>query len=148
MPELPEVETVRKQLTRKVIGQVVRRIEVFDRKIFVGDEASIVGEEISRVGRVGKYLFIHFKSGRGLGIHLKMTGRLVWGRGEYSGDSSTRAIITLASGEKIYYWDSRKFGYIKVVENIKEAEKMVREKLGPEPWEIDEITFLRKLQKT
>ncbi len=148
MPELPEVETIRKQLSRELRGDVIKGVEIRDRKIFVGKETSLRGEKIKRVVRVGKYLFLHFESGRGLGIHLKMTGRLVLQQGDYAESPYTRAVIAMRSGRKLYYWDTRKFGYLKVVEDIAQAEEEVRKKLGPEPWEIKPIELLRKLQKT
>ena len=148
MPELPEVETIRKQLTESLIGDTIGSIEIRDRAIFIGDEKTLAGEKLLKVGRVGKYLFVHFVSGRGIGIHLKMTGRLVLHQEDYEEVPYTRAVITFVSGRKVYYWDTRKFGYLRVVEDIAGEESATKQKLGPEPWEIDEIEFLRKLQKT
>lgn len=159
MPELPEVETIRGQLEKEVVGDSIVRLDIRDRQIFIGDEASLAGERIVAVSRAGKYLFIHFDSRRGIGIHLKMTGRIILGMPEnqqitrepeinYLIAEHTRAVFTLASARCLYYWDTRKFGFIKAVDDIRAAVEKTKSHLGPEPEDMDEITFLRKLQKT
>lgn len=131
MPELPEVETVRKQLEAEIMG------------------AEIVGKgKIVEIARAGKYLFIIFAGGGGYAIHLKMTGRLVLDDPWYSSAKHTREIIDLRDGRKIYFWDVRKFGYIAYFENIDSEHQRIKDKLGPEPWDITDIDLLRKLQKT
>ncbi len=131
MPELPEVETVRRQLIKELVGNEI-----------VG-EGKIVGVE-----RVGKYLFIKLLGGRGMEIHLKMTGRLVIDDEWYATAKHTRKIFSLKDGRKIYFWDIRKFGYIKVVNNIESEYQRIKEKLGPEPWNVSDIDLLRKFKKT
>jgi formamidopyrimidine-DNA glycosylase len=131
MPELPEVETVRRQLEKEIVG------------------SEIVGEgKVIEVKRVGKYLFIKFFNGRGYEIHLKMTGRLVLDDPQYEDAKHTRMIINLTDGRKIYYWDIRKFGYVRVSENLEESIVKLTQRMGPEPWDITDIDLLRKLQKT
>lgn len=152
MPELPEVETIRTQLAEQLIGAQIVSIEVRVPKIFAGEPSSIYREKIAKVTRQGKYLFVHFESGKGLGIHLKMTGRLVLEQGtknvEYRDSPHTRVVIEFENGRKLYYWDTRMFGYLHVKDRIAETEEKVKEKLGPEPWKIDDIELLRRLQKT
>lgn len=148
MPELPEVETIRKQLTAELVGAKVAEVEVRVPKIFVGDPESIIGEKIAKISRVGKYLFVYFNSGRGLAIHLKMTGRIVVNVPWYESALHTRVVIELKDGRKIYYWDTRMFGYLHVVERIGEAEEKLKGKMGPEPFEVTDIELLCKLQKT
>lgn len=148
MPELPEVETIRKQLTAELVGAEIVGVEVRMPKIFVGEAASIIGEKIAKINRVGKYLFIKFESGRGLAIHLKMTGRLVVDNSWYETAEHTRVVIRLVDGRSLYYWDTRMFGYIKLVNNIESEYQRIKDKLGPEPWEITDTELLRRLQKT
>ncbi len=138
MPELPEVETIRRQLTPYFVGKRILAIDVREPKSYQGE--LLIGARIIDVARVGKYLYIKMEDKREWEIHLKMTGRLVWERGEYESAPHTRVIITLENG-KLYFWDTRKFGYIKV-----KSEGRVR--LGPEPWNISDTELLRKLQKT
>ncbi len=148
VPELPEVETIRKQAEKGLAGLVIKNVQVLTSKVFFGDPTILAGEKFLRVNRVGKYLFVHFESGKGLVIHLKMTGRLVLNDSWYATAPHTRVVITLVDGSSIYYWDTRMFGYIKVEPEIMVEEQKIRAKLGPEVWEIDETQLLRKLQKT
>ncbi len=147
MPELPEVETVRKQLEAEIIGASIVRIEVRDSRCFEGLPWTQC-EKIVAVLRSGKYLFIKFESGKGMQIHLKMTGRLVMDDPFYDRAIHTRVTIKLADQRMIYYWDTRMFGYIKHVIDIEAEHKKIKAKLGPEPWDISDTDLLRKLQKT
>jgi len=158
MPELPEVETVRKQLTKEVVGSKVVNIEVREAKIFIGNAKELLGDKIVKVGRIGKYLFIYFKSKKGLIIHLKMTGRLIIRplnqstikplEVDYETAKHTRVVIKLSDGRKIFYWDTRKFGYLKLVDDIHDEYFKLSEKMGPDPWKITEIDLQRKLKRT
>ena len=158
MPELPEVETVRKQLAKEVVGSKIASIEVREAKIFIGNPKELYRDTIVKVGRIGKYLFVYFKSKMGLIIHLKMTGRLVINSQilnspilklmNYESAPHTRVVITLADGRKIYYWDTRKFGYLKLVDDIHDEYLKLGEKMGPDPWKITEIELMRKLKRT
>jgi len=138
MPELPEVETIRRQLDKVLIGQRVLSVEVREPKNYIGEDLS--GAIVSATERVGKYLYIVMQDGRAWEIHLKMTGRLVWQRGEYETSPYTRVVLTFTRG-KLYFWDVRKFGYIKQVGSE-------RVHLGPEPRELTDKQFFAKLQKT
>lgn len=153
MPELPEVETIKKQLEQAILGAEVVGIEVRDVRCFPTTTVALGRAEIiTKIDRVGKYLFVGFESGRGLQIHLKMTGRLILEQKntniEYRDATHTRVVINLADGRAIYYWDTRMFGYIKVVYDVESEHRQLKQKLGPEPWYISDIDLLRKLQKT
>lgn len=138
MPELPEVETIRRQLSQIICGRSVMRIQVREARSYIGD--MLIGEQVDEVLRVGKYLFIKLRSGKGFEIHLKMTGRLVWGRGEYRELLHTRVVMELDYG-KLYFWDSRKFGYIKAHTKIEDEIVSRRAKLGPDPWVMTDAQF-------
>lgn len=146
MPELPEVETIRRQLAESVVGAVVSRIEVRRSSCYSGKEFG-AEERIERVERVGKYLYIYFQSGRGLAIHLKMTGRLVVNVDAYAELPHTRVIMELADGRKLYYWDSRTFGYVKYVTDVAAEHASQKQKLGPDPWEMSEAEFDQMIHK-
>lgn len=159
MPELPEVETVRRQLAQEIVGEEIAGVEVRDKKCFVGQPETLIGEKIKQVRRVGKYLLVVFESGRGLVVHLKMTGRLIINKPThertnkptdkfYETATHTRVVMKLRSGRTLYYWDTRKFGYVKHVEDIRKQELGISQKLGPEPWDLSDADLLRKLQKT
>ncbi len=148
MPELPEVETVRKQLEQEILGAQIESTVVREEKIFIGNYNELSGKKITKVGRVGKYLFVYFQGDSGLVIHLKMTGRLVLRDPWYESANHTRVVINLVDGRKIYYWDTRKFGYLKLHNDLSSTHTQLKVKLGPEPWDISDIDFMRKLQKT
>lgn len=146
MPELPEVETIRKQMSDAVVGSAVIGVEVRRSSCYVGQE--FLGEEkIEKVARTGKYLFVHFESGRGFVIHLKMTGRMVIDVLSYDQFPHTRVVISLGDGRKLYYWDARTFGYVKYVEDIAEDFRKQKSRLGPDPWEISEQEFYNLTKK-
>lgn len=155
MPELPEVETIRRQLSECVRGAVITNIEVRRVNCYLGGDLRQY-EEIERVERIGKYLYIYFVSGRGFAIHLKMTGRLVIQsqiinsqilKLDYETAKHTRVVISLDDGRKIYYWDARTFGYVKYVDDIKNEHERQKTKLGPDPWEISEEKFFVLVKK-
>lgn len=148
MPELPEVETVRKQLEAEIMGSEIAHIEVREAKIFVGDSSRLHNDKIIKSSRLGKYIFLHFESKMGLVIHLKMTGRLVLNDEFYETAKHTRVVISLKDGRKIYYWDTRKFGYLRLEEDIDAEHAKLAKKLGPEPWNLTDADLLRKLKRT
>jgi formamidopyrimidine-DNA glycosylase len=146
MPELPEVETIRRQLEESVIGAVITDVVVRRANCYVG-LPFLTDETITKVLRIGKYLFVNFSSGRGFVIHLKMTGRLVVDVASYDLLPHTRVVIQLANGQKIYYWDARTFGYVKYVDDIRLEHERQKSKIGPDPWEITEDDFYKLMQK-
>ena len=82
MPELPEVETVRRTLEPSILGARIADLSVGDFRGVIGDvspeqlSALIVGRELTAIRRRGKYLLIDFDDGAGLIVHLRMTGSL------------------------------------------------------------------------
>ncbi|EKD80388.1 MAG: hypothetical protein ACD_40C00121G0001 [uncultured bacterium] len=147
MPELPEVETIRRQLQETIVGATVIGVEVREARCFTGD-GEIKKELIREISRAGKYLFVKFASGRGLAIHLKMTGRLIVDVAWYETAPHTRVVLRLADERSLYYWDTRMFGYVKVMEAIDAAERKVQAKMGPDPWKMTATELLRRLQNT
>lgn len=131
MPELPEVETIRKQLAKELTGSEILGVGI-----------------VMGVVRVGKYLFIKCKGGGGLEIHLKMTGRLVLNDDWYRSAKHTRIVMNLKDGRKLYFWDVRKFGYLKQRGRVEETITELKQRMGPEPWNLSDTDLLRKLQKT
>jgi formamidopyrimidine-DNA glycosylase len=132
MPELPEVETIKTELTPHVIGHTITAVTLFDDKIVrqppVEEFSSrLIGQKITGVGRRGKYLLFSLTGGQTLVIHLKMTGSL-WLKPP---DRFIRAVIQLDGSIKIYFRDPRKFGVMWLVKD----KNTVASKLGPEPLE-------------
>src|SRR3989338_4543166 len=130
MPELPEVETIRRQLREKIVG-----------KKLDGPPAGEAGKKIVDVRRRAKILIIDFSDGSSLIFHLKLTGQLI-----FNGESSkhTRHIFKFDDGSRLVFNDIRKFGWWKYVKSSKDIEK----KFGPEALEVDLKTFKEVLKKS
>lgn len=126
MPELPEVETLRRELAALIVNQTIKRVEVRWLKMIrpLGAAAlnrKLIGRKIIGVERSAKVLVIALDSGDHLLIHLKMTGQLIYvaknKKGENSKESPfrhTRVIFDFSDGAKLFFNDLRKFGWLKL----------------------------------
>jgi len=138
VPELPEVESVRRQLAPLLEGRVLERVQISDarltRPLPPTDVArALEGERVLVVDRRGKYLIVRFESGRSLLIHLRMTGSLRWApAGTLPDDPYRRAVCTLDDGSDVAYRDLRRFGTWLVLEPG-ELEPYLAERIGKEP---------------
>ncbi len=144
MPELPEVETIAKQLNQVLVGKVFQSIEVRKEKSWSGIIENIVGTPIQSVSRKAKILRIQFENSQSLLIHLKMSGQLIYvdgekrvGGGHPTADwiqalpsSHTRIIFTFDDGTVLYFNDQRIFGWVRLMENV-DVEKTFAE-LSPD----------------
>lgn len=147
MPELPEVETVRRGLNDLIVGQKIKKVKVHNPKSFIynSDESQFLKSTIIAIRRRAKVLMIDLASEYSLVIHLKMTGQLIyrgeqnWGGGHPSDglindlpDKSTRVEFSLEKG-KLYFNDQRKFGWVKLLPTVLITEIPFMQKVGPEP---------------
>ncbi len=134
MPELPEVETIRRQLNENLRGRKILKVDVLRERSFGGDEKELVGQEIEKVERKAKVMVIKFhRFSKVVIVHLKMTGQLVFVDGEkrVAGghptadwvkelpSKHTRVVWTFADGSKLFFNDMRVFGWMRIVENAK-----------------------------
>lgn len=78
MPELPEVETIRKGLKKAIVGKIIAGVDVWVPKLFHGDKKDIIGKKIKDVERRAKQIIIDVEGDNDLLIHLKMTGQLIY----------------------------------------------------------------------
>lgn len=139
MPELPEVETIKRQLERKIKGKKITDIEVrFSgslKEISAGNfRKSVKGEKIKKVGRRAKLILITLPNNT-LVIHLKMTGRLLFVSKKTEPTKHTHIIFNLGTAGKLFFEDYRKFGFIKIIPTEKLNTFFVQQKFGPEPLE-------------
>ena len=100
MPELPEVETVKNELSPHIIGRSITKVTLLWERIVKEPSpqefiSRIAGQKITDIARHGKYLIVHLNSGDKLIIHLKMTGSLLLGKNDSEPPKYTRAIIHL-----------------------------------------------------
>lgn len=134
MPELPEVETIRRALQKTLPGQKIRSVDVRVKKLFHGNPDTLKDQTITEITRRSKVLIIQLSKSILL-IHLKMTGQLIYvpGRGEaivgghpdkvYTMDlphKHSHIIFELDKGT-LYFNDLRKFGWIKSYKDLEET---------------------------
>jgi formamidopyrimidine-DNA glycosylase len=138
MPELPEVESVRRQLEPALVGRRFECVAIDDARLVrpydpVEVAAELDGERVAAVERRGKYLVVRFESGRVLLIHLRMTGNLLHGaHGSFRDLPHRRAVVTLDDGSDVVYRDVRRFGTWLLLEPD-EAEPYLSARVGDEP---------------
>ena len=138
MPELPEVESVRRQLEPALVGRRFERVSIDDPRLVRPYEpaavaAELEGERVETVERRGKYLVVRFESGRVLLIHLRMTGSLLHAPGgSLPDDPHRRAVVKLDDESDVAYRDVRRFGTWLLLEPG-EAEPYLGERVGDEP---------------
>jgi len=138
VPELPEVETVRRSIAPVLEGARLDEVEIRDPRLVRPFDPSIVagalvGERVGEVGRRGKYLIVGFESKRSLLIHLRMTGSLRHAQhGALVDDPYTRAVLRLDNGSDVAYRDVRRFGTWELFEQDELAPYLTA-RLGPEP---------------
>jgi formamidopyrimidine-DNA glycosylase len=139
MPELPEVETVRRRLEPVLRGRRFEHVEILDARLTRPVDptevaAELVTERIAALERRGKYLVVRFESGRSLLIHLRMTGSLLHvKRGRHpEADPHLRAVVRLDDGSDVVYRDVRRFGTWLLVEPG-ETETYLAARVGGEP---------------
>jgi formamidopyrimidine-DNA glycosylase len=155
MPELPEVETVRRGLSTLLPGRRVEAVEYDWPKSFPNVRADIdrflIGSEITKVARRAKVLLIELSSKYSLVVHLKMTGQLVFvGPDERFGaghpndslvgtlpDRSTRVTLTFTDGSRLFFNDQRKFGWMRLMPTAEVVNLDFFRKVGPEPLGAD-----------
>jgi formamidopyrimidine-DNA glycosylase len=136
MPELPEVETIRRDLTPRVVGKTIVKAwvspnapKLVQSRAAASFVRSIAGRKIEKLDRRGKYLLVRLRGGLTWIVHLRMTGRLIHRLDGVSDSPHLRARLTLDDGSELCYEDLRKLGMMWLVED----ESEVVGRLGPEP---------------
>jgi formamidopyrimidine-DNA glycosylase len=135
MPELPEVETVRRQLQDAVAGQTIVSVDLYlaGREVPAGPlfVAGIIGKTVEAVDRRAKLLIWRFTDGSGFVAHLKMTGKFLLVPLDYSPTKHDRLKI-ITSNAGVIWNDVRKFGYVKAFASTAELNSLIAT-YGPEP---------------
>ncbi len=167
MPELPEVETIRRQLEPAVVGRKIVSAQVLDERWTRPEapgriEEAVRGRVIEDVGRRGKYLILSLEGDRHLVMHLRMTGNLLLvpadlPEGEkpprfgaprlYESEPDARflrAVMELDDGSALWFTDARRFGHGVVLDGV-EKDAYLAARLGVEPLS-GELTALHLAQ--
>jgi formamidopyrimidine-DNA glycosylase len=134
VPELPEVETVRRSLLPKLVGHTIEGVEVRWPKAVRYPEPAVFAREIAErrvldLERRGKHLIVRLSGDRALVVHLRMTGRLLFREEGDPVDPHTTVLFHLDRGKALHFMDVRKFGVMHLV--------------CPEEW--DQVSSLRGL---
>lgn len=121
MPELPEVETIARQLRELIIGRRVAGFESFWHRVTEPVPAThfatrLNGREITGVGRRGKFVVLELDGGEALIVSLRMTGKLLFREQGAPEDTFVRAVIGFADGTFLRFSDTRKFGRMAIVD--------------------------------
>ncbi|MFL2080295.1 DNA-formamidopyrimidine glycosylase [Latilactobacillus sakei] len=153
MPELPEVENVRRGLETLAVGKTVSAIDIRWSKIIVNPDevftAGLVGQQITAVDRRGKYFLIRFGEQLTVVSHLRMEGKYEVVAKEAPISKHTHVIFEFTDGQQMRYLDTRKFGRMQLIETGQENTVAGLKDLGPEPTPSTflKADFYQRLQK-
>ena len=138
MPEMPEVETIRRTLEGYIVGKVIKSIEIrLDRLIkwptVEEFRAIATGRKFEALERRAKYLLFHLSDGWVMVVHLRMTGRLAYQPDSNQSNHAARLVFAFADGDALEYFDTRTFGtlYLMRAEELNRIYGLAS--LGPEP---------------
>ena len=171
MPELPEVETIKRGLERTIVGKKIVGFEDRDKKVVQIKKSDVVGAKIKKIDRRAKIIIIYLDNDQNLMFHMKMTGQLIWeqncgesdfylrnrkGGGhpdkawlEKLPNKHTRAIFKFDDGSVLYFNDIRRFGWVRTqnkILNIKNQIDQTFAHLGVEPLGNDlTVEYLEKM---
>lgn len=154
VPELPEVETVRRGLQELIVGRKVATVTHDTPKSFPNAEQDVMQflrmAVVTAIRRRAKVLLIDLSTAYTLVVHLKMTGQLVYvgkvrfGAGHPSDslinhlpDKSTRVVVSFTDGSRLFFNDQRKFGWMRLLPTLEVPNIDFMKKVGPEPLEAD-----------
>ena len=140
MPELPEVETIKRQLHKSIIGKkivdvIVKKSKVIKEPSLALFKKNIKGSRIKDIIRKAKVLIIELSNGQSLVVHLRMTGQLVYP----GGGKQSRVTFKLSNNKFLDYNDRRLLGELRLLDDWREI-KFIRQ-LGPEPYDLTKDAF-------
>jgi len=154
MPELPEVETVKRTLAEYLPGLKIKEVTVNQETVINIPDAEtfkkeLTGTTFTGIDRRGKYLIFSLSWGWKMVVHLRMTGRLVYGESSLPLAKHTHVIFHLSNGYELRFTDQRRFGRIWLVPEGELLRVSGLCTLGPEPLgdEFCREIFLEQLAK-
>lgn len=138
MPELPEVETVRRTLQPKLAGLTFTAVQILMPKVIKTPDPDkfreiILDKKITKINRRGKYLLIVLSEKYTLLVHLRMTGRLTCSEKDAPVAKHTHVIFTLSNGLQLRFCDTRQFGRLWLVPSASLEDLAGFKDLGVEP---------------
>lgn len=146
MPELPEVETIKRELEKAVLGKKITEVCVHHPKVIREPSVAqfkkgVAGVTIKNILRKAKVLILELSNGKSLVIHLKMTGQLIYpGTGQNS-----RISFRLGDGNFLDFNDQRLFAELRLLDDWRSLKFI--QGLGPEPFDFSEAKFKEALSR-
>jgi formamidopyrimidine-DNA glycosylase len=151
VPELPEVETVVRDLRPHLVGRRIVRVTVGAKRLRRAWSPAwakrLAGRTIRAVRRRGKWILLDLDEGL-LVIHLGMTGQLTVGPADRPAEDHTHFVADLDDGQQLRFRDVRRFGSITLYADAVELEAFLGGRLGPEPFDLPAGDFRRALAGT
>lgn len=152
MPELPEVETVVRDLRPLLVGRTIRTVRVGRRKLRdawkPGWGRKVVGSTVAGIDRRGKWILVALDEPLSLVLHLGMTGQLRVRPTEESPEDHTHLRFELDNGAELRFRDVRRFGSATLFESRASLDRHLDERLGPEPFGLDPEYFFNRLKSS
>ncbi|MGI6097656.1 MAG: bifunctional DNA-formamidopyrimidine glycosylase/DNA-(apurinic or apyrimidinic site) lyase [Dethiobacteria bacterium] len=138
MPELPEVETIKRGLQRLVTGKIISEAHLFDKRAVLSPEPAlfkrrISGRRVLSVERRGKYILMKLTDDKLLVIHLRMTGQLIYFPNNMRPEKSTRVLFKFITSDELHFNDLRRFGTLWLINSADKSLLKGLSSLGPEP---------------
>ena len=154
MPEMPEVETIRRILEPQLMEQTISAVTIHHPQIIAYPDPDafarrLAGQTMHRLRLRGKFLTVHFTSGDRLVIHLRMTGQLLVTPADYPLEKHTHLIMDLSGGKQLRYIDVRRFGRFWYLTADEEDNVTGQNRLGMEPLDdhLDASYLKSRLEK-
>lgn len=152
MPELPEVETVVRDLRPLLVGRRITAIEVGKKALRTkwsrAWQAQILGQRVEAIDRRGKWILVELSS-PWLLVHLGMTGQFTVAPGQLPRASHTHVVFTLDNEDELRFRDIRRFGSVTLFPNRNELEAFFeKSRLGPEPFVLNPASWRDALRAT
>jgi formamidopyrimidine-DNA glycosylase len=140
VPELPEVETVARDLRPHLVGRRLVAVTAGDRPLRRAWAPAwadrLRGRRVRAVRRRGKWLLIDLDAGL-LVVHLGMTGQLTTGPADRPLADHTHLRVALDDGTELRFRDVRRFGSVTLFDDAAALDEFLDGRLGPEPWDLD-----------
>lgn len=138
MPELPEIETIKRVIEPQIQGLMIDKVNVKRPEVVAYPTADefcglLTGQTISNMTRRGKFLVIHLNSNDRIILHLRMTGCLLLTPADYPEEKHTHVIFRLNNGKELRFSDTRRFGRLWLLKNGEADTYSGTHKLGTEP---------------
>lgn len=146
MPELPEVETVRKVVSPIIVGRTIKKIDILREQTIIGDaknfKRSLENAKCLSLSRIGKFLMFHFNDDKVIISHLRMEGKFYELLPNEKNTKYARVVFHLDNGHRLVFDDMRCFGIMKLADEKTYLKEKEIAKLGPEPADVKDVKAL------